>query len=254
MKLMRYGVAGVPALGSVIEDGVVDVNTAAPDFLGMLAPAGIAAARALTKERAAVHALNDVQPLLPLAPNARVFCVGQNYVEHIREMGYEIPKYPSIFMRTHESFAPTGAAIVKPRVSDHFDYEGELTVVIGRLARHVVEADAVALGRHVHLAHAEGLVAVVAKTLGQSRHLRNLRPFQIVAQAVGARTHPGEHGAPRRNTRGARRVRVPIRRARTRQLIDRRRHDHRMSRRTRQQPAPVVGADQQHVRLGVELQ
>ena len=142
MKLMRYGVTGVPALGSVIEDGVVDVSKAAPDFSGVLAPAGIAAARALTNEREAVHTLNDVQPLLPIAPDARVFCVGQNYVEHIREMGYEIPEYPSIFMRTHESFAPTGAAIVKPRVSDHFDYEGELTVVIGRLARHVVEADA----------------------------------------------------------------------------------------------------------------
>ena len=84
MKLMRYGVAGVQTLGSVIEDGVVDVSTAAPDFSGVLAPAGIAAARALTNERAAVHALNDVQPLLPLAPDARVFCVGQNYVEHIR--------------------------------------------------------------------------------------------------------------------------------------------------------------------------
>ena len=142
MKLMCYRVAGVPTIGSVTEDGVVDVSTAASEFAAVLAPAGIAAARVLTNEREAVHALDDVQPLLPIAPGARVFCVGQNYVEHIREMGYEIPEYPSIFMRTHESFAPTGAAIVKPRVSDHFDYEGELTVVIGRLARHVVEADA----------------------------------------------------------------------------------------------------------------
>lgn len=142
MKLMCYRVAGVPTIGSVTEDGVVDVSTAASEFAAVLAPAGIAAARVLTNEREAVHALDDVQPLLPIAPGARVFCVGQNYVEHIREMGYEIPEYPSIFMRTHESFAPNGAAIVKPRVSDQFDYEGELTVVIGSHARHVVEADA----------------------------------------------------------------------------------------------------------------
>ena len=39
-------------------------------------------------------------------------------------------------------FSPQGAAIVRPRVSDQFDYEGELTIVIGRPARHVAEADA----------------------------------------------------------------------------------------------------------------
>ncbi len=142
MKLMCYRVAGAPALGAVVEDGVVDVSAAAPDFAAALAPGGIEAARSLSDGRAADHALDDVEKLMPIASAARVFCVGQNYVEHIREMGYEIPEFPSIFMRTHESFAPDGAAIVKPRVSDQFDYEGELTVVIGRPARHVAEADA----------------------------------------------------------------------------------------------------------------
>ncbi len=142
MKLMRYRVAGVAALGVVVGDGVVDVSAAAADFAAVLEPAGLDAARAMADRRAADHALDEVETLLPIASAARVFCVGQNYVEHIREMGYEIPEYPSIFMRTHESFAAHGAAIVRPGVSDHFDYEGELTVVIGRPARHVAEADA----------------------------------------------------------------------------------------------------------------
>ena len=70
-----------------------------------------------------------------------MFCVGQNYVGHIEEMGYDLPEFPSIFMRTHASFAPHGADIIKPDASEQFDYEAELTAVIGRPARHVTEAD-----------------------------------------------------------------------------------------------------------------
>ncbi len=121
---------------------MVDVSAAAPDFAAALAPAGIDAVRSISVGRTPEHTLDDVEILLPIASAARVFCVGQNYIEHIREMGLETPNFPSIFMRTHESFAPHDAAIVKPRVSDQFDYEGELTVVIGRSARHVAEADA----------------------------------------------------------------------------------------------------------------
>jgi len=142
MKLMCYRRAGAPALGVVAGDGVVDAGAAAPDLAAALAPAGLEAVRALADGAAADHALAEIEPLAPIACAARVFCVGQNYVEHISEMGYEIPEFPSIFMRTHESFAAPGAAIVKPRVSDQLDYEGELTIVIGRAARHVAEADA----------------------------------------------------------------------------------------------------------------
>ncbi len=139
---MCYRRAGAPALGVVAGDGVVDAGAAAPDLAAALAPAGLDAVRSLAEGAAADHALAEIEKLAPIASAARVFCVGQNYVEHINEMGYEIPEYPSIFMRTHESFAAPGAAIVKPRVSDQLDYEGELTIVIGRAARHVAEADA----------------------------------------------------------------------------------------------------------------
>jgi 2-keto-4-pentenoate hydratase/2-oxohepta-3-ene-1,7-dioic acid hydratase in catechol pathway len=142
MKLMRYRADGAARLGAAVDGGVVDVGGAADDFAGLLTPEGRDAARALIDGAAPDHALDDVEALLPIAAGSRVFCVGQNYVAHIREMGYEIPDYPSIFMRTHESFAAHGEAIVKPRASDEFDYEGELAVVIGRDARHVSEADA----------------------------------------------------------------------------------------------------------------
>ena len=108
MKLMRYRVAGVAALGVVAGDGVVDVGAAAPDLAAALTPAGLDAARSLADGRTGDHALKDVEALLPIASGARVFCVGQNYVEHISEMGMEIPQYPSIFMRTRSSRLGTG--------------------------------------------------------------------------------------------------------------------------------------------------
>jgi len=85
--------------------------------------------------------VDSVEATLPLAPGARVFCVGQNYVGHIEEMGYDIPEFPAVFMRTHASFAPHGADIIKPDASVQYDYEAELTAVIGQPARHVSEAE-----------------------------------------------------------------------------------------------------------------
>jgi 2-keto-4-pentenoate hydratase/2-oxohepta-3-ene-1,7-dioic acid hydratase in catechol pathway len=142
MRLMRYRHDGREALGVVREDGVVEVTGAAADFAAALSPDGLAAIRAAAGESQPTHAIDAVEALLPLAPGARVFCVGQNYVGHIEEMGYKIPEFPAIFMRTHASLAPHGADIVKPNASDQFDYEAELTVVIGRNARHVDPAGA----------------------------------------------------------------------------------------------------------------
>lgn len=142
MKLMCYRVDGAAALGAVTGDEVIDVSPAVESLHQALGPDGQDAIRKCLESARAGRPVEDVEPLLPIALEARIFCVGQNYVEHIREMDMELPEYPSIFMRTHASFAPHGAPIVKPAVSDQYDYEGELTLVMGRPARHVAEADA----------------------------------------------------------------------------------------------------------------
>ena len=78
-----------------------------------------------------------------LIPNpARILCVGINYREHIREMGWETPEYPTLFTRFPDSLVGHGEAIVRPRVSSQFDYEGELAIVIGKPARYVRAAEA----------------------------------------------------------------------------------------------------------------
>lgn len=76
------------------------------------------------------------------AADRKILCVGVNYRPHIEEMGREVPDYPVVFTRFPGSLVGHGEALLRPRVSEQFDFEGELAVVIGREARHVRRADA----------------------------------------------------------------------------------------------------------------
>ena len=67
----------------------------------------------------------------------KILCVGVNYRPHIEEMGREIPDYPVVFTRFASSLVGPDEPVIRPRVSEQFDFEGELAVVIGRAARHV---------------------------------------------------------------------------------------------------------------------
>ncbi len=86
--------------------------------------------------------ISDVQ-FLPVVPNPdKILCVGVNYRPHIEEMGRKIPDYPVVFVRFPGSQTGHGQAIIRPRVSEQYDYEGELAIVIGKRARHVGRAEA----------------------------------------------------------------------------------------------------------------
>ena len=74
--------------------------------------------------------------------NRKILCVGVNYRPHIEEMGREIPEYPVVFVRFPGSLVDDGEAMLRPRVSEQYDFEGELAIVIGKVARHVSRADA----------------------------------------------------------------------------------------------------------------
>ena len=76
----------------------------------------------------------DYAPLVP-APE-KILCVGQNYRDHIAEMGNEPPAYPTIFAKFAPALVGAHDDIVLPAVSDAVDYEAELAVVIGTPVRH----------------------------------------------------------------------------------------------------------------------
>ena len=87
-------------------------------------------------------AVLDLIPALPIEHPGKVICLGLNYIDHVKEGGYEIPTYPALFMRGHNSLMPAGAPMVRPTVSEKLDYEAELMLIIGSGGRHIREEDA----------------------------------------------------------------------------------------------------------------
>jgi 2-keto-4-pentenoate hydratase/2-oxohepta-3-ene-1,7-dioic acid hydratase in catechol pathway len=71
----------------------------------------------------------------PLPDPEKIICLGLNYRDHAAEGGHQIPDYPALFIRTSRSFVGHREALIRPSVSERFDYEAELVVVVGRTCR-----------------------------------------------------------------------------------------------------------------------
>ncbi|OXR41509.1 Ureidoglycolate lyase [Nocardia cerradoensis] len=79
----------------------------------------------------------------PVVPNpSKVICVGHNYTNHIREMGRDMPGYPTLFPKFADSLIGPDDPIVKPAETDALDWEVELVVVIGKPVRRATEQQA----------------------------------------------------------------------------------------------------------------
>lgn len=86
--------------------------------------------------------LEGVELLVPIPDCAKIICVGRNYMDHLNEMGAKVPEYPSLFVRFSESLVPPGGKIIAPKLSEQFDYEGELCLIIGKGGRHIAKENA----------------------------------------------------------------------------------------------------------------
>jgi 2-keto-4-pentenoate hydratase/2-oxohepta-3-ene-1,7-dioic acid hydratase in catechol pathway len=81
---------------------------------------------------------------LPVARPGKIVCLGLNYMTHVKEGRYanDVPQFPTIFMRVATSLAPHLAPLIRPRVSETFDYEAEMVVIIGKKVKHLSVANA----------------------------------------------------------------------------------------------------------------
>jgi len=80
--------------------------------------------------------LDDVRLLAPILPS-KVVCVGKNYAAHAAEFGSTVPEEPLLFLKPSTAVIGPDDVISLLPISRRVDYEGELAVVIGRLARNV---------------------------------------------------------------------------------------------------------------------
>jgi len=143
MKLVRYGERGAE------RPGLIDGNGALRDLSGeieditpeTLAPAILDRLRCLDP-----GALPEVagKPRfgVPVAGIPKIVAIGQNYLNHIREMGYEPPAEPVIFLKAISSLSGPTDPIIKPKTSTKLDYEVEMAAIIGRTAINVSESEA----------------------------------------------------------------------------------------------------------------
>jgi 2-keto-4-pentenoate hydratase/2-oxohepta-3-ene-1,7-dioic acid hydratase in catechol pathway len=84
--------------------------------------------------------LAEVELLPPLAAPEKILCIGINYAN--RGQDYNVtnaPKYPSMFYRAPNSLVGSGGNLVRPKISEQLDYEGEIAIVIGQDCKHVAK-------------------------------------------------------------------------------------------------------------------
>lgn len=71
-------------------------------------------------------------------PVRRIFCVGRNYAEHAKEMGFEPDREPPFFFtKWADTIVPSGQAIAYPQGTNNFHFEAELVVAIGSGGRQI---------------------------------------------------------------------------------------------------------------------
>lgn len=86
--------------------------------------------------------VSTITPALPVAAPGKIICLGLNYIDHIKEGGYEVPTYPALFMRCQDSMIPAGAPMIRPSCSEQLDYEVELMLIVGKTGKHITEESA----------------------------------------------------------------------------------------------------------------
>ena len=144
MKLTSISLHGEPAYG-IVENGQINIpdDSFRSRFVDLKA---VLAGHAVTELAAAPVAekipLDDAEfaPVIPIP--GRILCVGINFRAHMKEMGREPPDYPWLFVRFADSQVGHGQPMIRPIESEQYDYEGELAVVMGRVAHRVKAADA----------------------------------------------------------------------------------------------------------------
>lgn len=128
MKIARFSSGGDPRFGILDGDELV-VLKADPMFAGF----------ETLDERVP---LVDAKLLAPVIPRSKVVAVGKNYVDHVAEFGGEVPEEPLLFLKPNTSVIGPGDAIVRPPQSRRVDFEGELAIIIGSIAKNVRPEDA----------------------------------------------------------------------------------------------------------------
>ena len=151
MRLVSYRSKGAPSaspasFGILVEDGVIDAQgLLSGEFTSVrrvLEEGGLARLASAAEGRSATVALSDVVILPPVPDPTKILCAGINYHTHRVETARSESAYPMLFTRFADTQIGDGALALRPAVTEKFDYEGELAVIIGKTADRVAVPEA----------------------------------------------------------------------------------------------------------------
>lgn len=194
MKFVSYTRCGRSGFGLVVEGGIVELagrlDAGVTTLRQAIAADILAQAEPYAQGRGAELGWSDLS-LLPVIPDpAKILCIGLNYQKHKEETGRPDVDNPTIFTRFADTQVGHGQALVKPNVTERFDYEGEMAVIIGRAGRAISEADAL---KHVagYACYNEGSVRNWQRHTSQFTPGKNFPgtgafgPYLVTQQEVG---------------------------------------------------------------------
>jgi 2-keto-4-pentenoate hydratase/2-oxohepta-3-ene-1,7-dioic acid hydratase in catechol pathway len=147
MKLLSFINQGRETWGAVVGDGVIDLGRAMPAYATLadyIASGQYLLAAKHVNGKAVDAKLGEIT-FLPVIPRPeKIICAVRNYMDHHQEvlaagMNRELSEQPPIFLRVWRSQVAHLQPIIRPRVSESLDWEGELAVIIGKGGRDIPE-------------------------------------------------------------------------------------------------------------------
>lgn len=162
-RFLSFIHAGRPGWGVEVEGGVIDLSARKgalfPTLRAVIELDRIRQMQDLATGLSADFGADDFTYAIPVPGPEKIICVGVNFPDRNAEYkdGQEAPPNPSLFIRFPRSFTGHNQPLIRPPESHQLDYEGEVTIVIGKAGRRIAERDA--------LSHIAGLTLCNEGTL-----------------------------------------------------------------------------------------
>lgn len=141
MKILTYQSEGGLRLGILSDAGLVEAPLPATAFYRRGLEA-LSELREWAPQEARTLPREAITPA-PVVPRpGKIIGVGLNYREHAEESGMDLPEAPILFGKFNNALAADGEEIPVDGEWGQIDYEAELAVIVGRVARRVSESEA----------------------------------------------------------------------------------------------------------------
>ena len=144
MRFASFTHQGLQSWGAVTDGGIIDLGTHAPGLRQVIEAGALARMAEVAAGLSPDIGLADTTFDIPIRDPEKILCVSVNYPDRNDEYkdGREAPPNMSLFVRFAHSFTGARRPLIRPPESPQLDYEGEVTIIIGKAGRRIAGTDA----------------------------------------------------------------------------------------------------------------